>query len=243
MLNFLKQKVSLVAALAICAGSLAAQPTLSQSTKDALLHVLAHEIGHAMLREFDLPIVGPEEDIADDFANIYIYLTLPERAEGIIGSRARQNMADGEQPEMFSEYRNDDQRAGRSICILFGQDPDRYEALASRFGLEGDEAAACRDFPTEVGRSWRRIIDTYRMPPEARVTEVGLFVADSPFASALVTEEWRNDAYTLLSGIDWHSGIVLAIEKCDGGASWSRNGRRITICDEYVERFENQLAD
>ena len=87
------------------------------------------------------------------------------------------------------------------------------------------------------------IVDAYRMPPEARVTEVGLYVADSPIAQALVTEEWRAEAYTLLSGIDWHSRITLAIEECDDGASWSRNGRRITICDGYIERFENQLGD
>lgn len=245
MLEFLRPNALLLGCLALFSGEVAAQPQpdLSQSTRDALLHVFAHEMGHAILREFDLPILGPEEDIADDFATVYVYLMLPDRAGEIIAARARQNMADGEQPEMFSEYRNDDQRAGRSICLLYGQDPDRFSELASDFGLEGDEAASCRDLATEVGRSWRRIIDTYRMPPEARVTEVGLSVADSPVASALATEEWRTDAYTLLSGIDWHSQITLAIEECDGGGSWSRNGRRITICDGYIERFESQLGD
>lgn len=78
-------------------------PEVSQATKDAMLHVLAHEIGHAMLREFDLPIIGPEEDIADDFATIYVHMILPDRAENIISARARQHLLDDDQPEMFSE--------------------------------------------------------------------------------------------------------------------------------------------
>lgn len=215
---------------------------LSPATKDAVLHVLAHELGHAMLREFDLPILAPEEDIADDFATLYVHLTLPDRAADIIAARARQNMADGATPEMFSEYRADDQRAGRSICILYAQDPQTYESLAQDFGLEGEEAAACRDFGTEVGRSWRRLIAQYRMPVDTRVTEVGLNVAETTTARALATEDWLEKAYALMSGIDWHSRILLDIAECDGSGGWARNERRITICDSYVERFEAQLG-
>lgn len=81
------------------------------------------------------------------------------------------------------------------------------------------------------------------MPPTARVTEVALFVADTPFAQALAASDIQDDAYKLLASIDWHSQITLAIDECDGTASWSRNDRRITICDAYIERFEQQFAD
>ena len=214
----------------------------SKVTQDALLHVLAHEIGHAILREFDLPILGPEEDIADDFATLYIYLTWPERAEDIIEARAFHHLSDGDTAQMFSEYRSDEQRAGRSICLLYGQDPDRFASLAARHGLEGSEAAECRDFATEVARSWRRIIASYRMPEDARVTEVGLFVADTPITRSLIDTDFQDDAYVLLAGIDWHSRITLAIDDCDGSAGWQRNGRRIVICSAYIARFQKDLG-
>lgn len=227
------------------AGPLAAQSsnTLSQSTQDALLHVVAHEIGHAMLREFDLPVLGPEEDIADDFATIFVYQVMPDRAEAIVAARARQNMADGGDAVMFGEYRSDDQRAGRSVCVLYAQDPSRFERLAQQFGLEGDEASACRDFGTEVARSWRRVIDAYKLPEGARVNEAGLRLSDAPLAQAFGASGARDEAFALLSYIDWHSRVTLTIEECDGSAGWSRNGRRIRICDSYIRRFEAQLAN
>lgn len=217
-------------------------PKLSERTADALLHVLAHEMGHAMMREFDLPILGPEEAIADDFATVYVHLTFPERAEAIVAARADQNIADGQEAGAFSEYRDDRQRAGRSVCLLYGLDPERHEGLAVRFEMGDEEAATCRDLAPEVGRSWRRIIDEYQMPPDARVTEVFIPDPDTPLARALARNGFADAAYDLLSGIDWHSGITLALEDCDGTSSWSRNGRRITICEAYVERFERQLG-
>ncbi|MEL6889808.1 MAG: DUF4344 domain-containing metallopeptidase, partial [Pseudomonadota bacterium] len=66
-------------ALSVWAVPLAAQE-LPDAVGNALLHIVAHEAGHAVLCEFDLPILGPEEDIAEDFATAFIYLTLPDQA-------------------------------------------------------------------------------------------------------------------------------------------------------------------
>lgn len=210
---------------------------------DALIHVIAHEIGHAFLREFDLPIIGPEEAIADDFATVYVYLTFPERAVAIIRARAEQNLADGEKAGWFSEYSDDAQRAGRAICLLYGLDPEQYAGLQDQYGMSEDEAATCRDFAPEVGRSWRRYIDAHRLPAGARVTEVAFDGDDIPLVRALADSDLAAAVFTMLSAIDWHSQITLSVEKCDGSASWSRNGRKIRICDSYIARFERQLAE
>lgn len=237
-------RCTLFALVVTMASSVMAQgrQNLSQATMDALVHVVAHEIGHAFLREFDVPIIGPEEAIADDFATVYVYLTFPERAFGIITARADQNLADGEKVGRFSEYMDDDLRAGRSVCLLYGLDPERYESLVQRYGMTDADASACRDFGPEVGRSWRRLIDARRLPAEARVTEVRLTGDEIPLARLIADSKLNEMAYRLLSAIDWHSLITLSWEECEGETGWSRNGRKITICDAYVERFEEQLG-
>ena len=217
--------------------------TLSKRTMDALVHVVAHEIGHAFLREFDQPVLGPEEAIADDFATVYVHMMFPDRAQAIVSARAEQNRADGEEAGPFSEYVDDHQRAGRMICVLYGLDPERYAGLPVEHGMDDGAAATCRDLGPEVGRSWRRLIDAYRMPESARVTEVRLTGDDMPLTRFVTDSRLGADAAAMLWAIDWHSQVTLAIEDCDGATEWSRGERRITVCDAYVERFEDQLGD
>jgi len=45
---------------------------VSQFAEDVLFHVVMHEMGHALVREFDLPVLGNEETLADTFATHYI---------------------------------------------------------------------------------------------------------------------------------------------------------------------------
>lgn len=215
---------------------------LSDRTMDALVHGVAHEIGHAFLREFDLPILGPEEAIADDFATVNVHLTFPERAEAIVAARAAQNLADGEETGAFSEDADDDRRAGRSLRVRYGLDPERHEGSPGRYGMTEDEAATCADLCPEVGRASRCLIDRYRMPEGARVTEVRLTGDDMPLTRLVAGSRLGEDAGAMLRAIDWHSQIPLSVEACDGGTAWSRNGRKITICDAYIERFERQLG-
>lgn len=238
------RRVLTALAVSFCASSANAQDelTLSTRTLDALVHVVAHEIGHAVLREFDLPVLGPEEAIADDFATVYVQLMFPDRAEAIVSARADQDIADNEETEPFSEYIDDDWRAGRSVCVLYGLDPERYAGLRDRYGMDEDDASNCEDLAPEVGRSWRRIIENYRMPKGVRVTEAYFAGDDIPLTTFIVNSQLSEDAGTMLRAIDWHSQITLAVEACEGSGGWSRNGRRITICGTYVERFERQLG-
>ncbi|KIC51137.1 DUF4344 domain-containing metallopeptidase [Tateyamaria sp. ANG-S1] len=221
----------------------AAATQLPERVGNALLHVIAHEAGHAVLREFDLPVLGPEEDIAEDFATAYIYLTLPDRAEAIIEARAAQHRADGATPGPFSEYRADAQRAGRMICLLYGFDPNRYSALAERNMMNDDARDNCADLAPEILRSWRRTLQPLWMDPDARVTEVGLRVDPELELMAMANRDLVETALDLLTRIDWHSRVTLELEQCDGTAGWQRNGRTIFLCSAYVDRMIAQLAN
>lgn len=243
MLHNILKVVGLIALTSATNSTAAQQFRLSDDAAHALVGVIAHEIGHAVIREFDLPILGPEEDMAEDFSVIYIHMMLPEKAGAIVSARARQHLMDGQEARRFSEYRDDDQRADRNICILYGIDPEAYAPVAEQFDLLNDPMASnCRDFPTEVFRSWRRVLRDLWMDENSRVSEVGLFVDPDPRSQALESSEIFDDLYGLLTAIDWHSRITLSLSQCDGTASWSRNGRRITLCSDYIQRFEDQLG-
>jgi len=47
-------------------------PDLSDFSKNVVTHVLYHELAHALIREFDLPVLTNEEAMADSFATIAV---------------------------------------------------------------------------------------------------------------------------------------------------------------------------
>ncbi|MEM9704320.1 MAG: DUF4344 domain-containing metallopeptidase, partial [Planctomycetota bacterium] len=54
-------------------------PRVLQFAENVLLHTTLQEMGHALVREFDLPVLGNEETLADAFATYYVVTYLPDR--------------------------------------------------------------------------------------------------------------------------------------------------------------------
>lgn len=215
-----------------------AQDTLSDHANNLFLRTVAHEMGHAIIREFDLPVLTSEEMMADDFATVFLAQHMPDRVVAITNAFVKFEFGDNDQEGFYSEYLDGERRAGRATCLLYGIDPDRFGSIADQMGLNGDDAENCADTAPEIARSWRRVMDPLMMPDGARVTEVGMgFDPDSRFADALRASGTIDDAYNMLAKIDWHSMVRLNVAQCDGSAGWSRNGRRITVCGAYIQRF------
>ncbi|MEM8978995.1 MAG: DUF4344 domain-containing metallopeptidase [Pseudomonadota bacterium] len=216
----------------------AAQSEMSQFTQDALLHVVAHEIAHALIREFDLPVLGNEETIADDFATVFVHSALPDRAGDIIRARATWLSEEDYQESVFAEHNSDARRAGRAICMLYGLHPARHQDLADDFGMTEDQAYICRDTAPEIARAWRRTLAPLYIPSDARVTEARVLVGDGRYKRALEQNGLLLTSAQLLQRFDWHALITLHFDECDGSASWRRNGRLIRICYDYIDLIE-----
>ncbi len=224
-----------------------AEQALPQFARNVTLHVIAHEVAHAVIREFDLPLLGNEEDTADLFATIYIAQMLPDRAADIVGDRARswqieaaENPVDANQ--LMAEHAPDLRRAYRAICTLYGTDPGKYKTLAQDFGLTEDVADGCADSTPEIMRGWRRALAPVTMPPGQVSNEVRVIYGEGPLKETMMASGIMEQVADMIRRLDWHSQITLHFDHCDGGATWSRNGRTILLCDEYVMRFVDQAA-
>jgi len=217
-----------------------AQNSLSKYTENVLIHVLTHEMGHALIREFDLPLLGNEEVIADEFATIFIQQNLPDQAGEIIAARVNAYFSERDDETIFAEHPDDIRRAGRALCLLYGLDPSRHENLAKSYGMTDREARGCRNSAPEIARGWRRVLRPVIMPSTARVTEVRISIGDGPWKVAVENAAFVDTMRSFLAIIDWHSQVTLHIDHCDGGASWSRKRKTIRLCDTYIARFEQQ---
>ncbi|MGB0506968.1 MAG: DUF4344 domain-containing metallopeptidase [Pikeienuella sp.] len=159
------------AAVSVAMGPFAAYSDDHVETADFItgnaLHILLHEIGHLLIDQIDLPVLGQEEDAADNYAT----LTLIEWDTGL----ADQALADtaygwflrhddtqsADESIFFTEHDLDVQRAYRVVCHLIGIDERAFGPLADDFGVYPDETQSC-DYSSDLSaKSWARVLSPF----------------------------------------------------------------------------------
>jgi hypothetical protein len=219
---------------------------LTAFARDVTLHVVLHELGHALIREFDLPVLGNEETTADAFATHYLTAYLPDRALDVLSARTRSLMIEAneiprETWSVSGEHNSDARRAYQIAALALAADPQKYMPVAAGIGMPENDVRSARDYATEIHRSWRRILQPLWMPDGVASNEARLVcdslggVVDQLCANGLA-DEFR----TALERFDWHSQVTLRFVDGEGGAGWSRSKRTITVHGDYVRRFVEQ---
>jgi hypothetical protein len=217
---------------------------LSAFARDVAIHVVLHELGHALVREFDLPILSNEEAMADAFATHYLTMHLPDRALDVLMARAKSLMIEaGEVPRdewpVRGEHECDARRAFQIAAWAIAADPVKYSALAGVVGMTEDDVRKAKDYGSEVHRSWRRMLAPLFMPPGRRSEEARVVVAEGSITEASAAELIPL-LESAITSFDWHSQVSISFVGGEGGAAWSRSRRTITVNSQYLRRFNNQ---
>lgn len=127
--------------------------------------VVAHEMGHALVHELDLPVTGREEDAVDGFA-AYLLADNPEGPLAALSAamffaaltEQRGPLADS---DFADEHSVHEQRVYQFLCWLYGSDPKEYRDLLGRDGLPRARAARCSDEWAQVNKSWDALLAPY----------------------------------------------------------------------------------
>lgn len=136
------------------------------------LFTLYHESAHALVAQFDLPVLGKEEDAADAFATIRIletlgdsatrHATLADIADGWYFSAEDSTGTSLDDQSYFDEHSSDVERAFGIVCMLAGADRRLFADLSRDYGLDSDQQDDCADIYDEAGRSWDRVLESHR---------------------------------------------------------------------------------
>ena len=219
---------------------------VSEFAENVLMHVVLHEIGHGLVREFDLPILGNEETLADTFATYYIATHMPERAMAILEARVSSLMIEArEVPRtewtVKGEHNSDARRAYQIVAIAMAVDSGKFEPLASLVDMNQSDIRKAVDYGSEIQRSWRRILKPLWMPDGQKSNEARTIIEEqSQFAGAISGGKLHREIDDALKSFDWHSQVKVVFASGDGGAGWSRSKRTVTVQDGYVRRFNRQ---
>lgn len=231
------------AVLAEATGPALSPMPFSAFAADVTLHVVLHEMGHAVIREFDLMVLGNEETMADAFATHFLIHHLPDRAPAAIAARVRSLMLEaGEVPReqwtVKGEHDNDARRAYQITALAIAADRSTYAPLAELVGMSDRDITRARDYGADIHRAWRRTLAPLLMPTGVPSTEARLR-ADDATSEFVHTGESSLAAgiQTALSRIDWHSQVTVNFVGGAGGAAWNRSSRTINVNGEYLRRF------
>jgi len=220
-----------------------------------MLFVTAHEFGHGVLAEFELPNLGHDEDAADNFAILtalrigagYSDRVLIEAAKGWYLADLR-DKATGEKPEYYGAHGMNLQRAYQIICMMVGANPDKFKELADLTKMPEDRQASCKTDFTFMALSWETLLKPYLRAPDQPKQKIELSYGDAKGKLAVYAKTFRElrllETFAELIGerYNWPRPFSMEMLECgEVGASW--RARKLRICYEMAQEFAELYRD
>jgi len=138
---------------------------LNQFKEDVLIHTLFHELGHALIANYDLPVIGREEDAADALAAI-ISIDYFEQGQEIAISAAQMFQFEDlsreiEEQDLAGEHSLDIQRFYLTLCFVYGSAPKEYKYIVEDGLLDDYRAQNCVVDYQNTLASWYRLLEPF----------------------------------------------------------------------------------
>jgi len=134
---------------------------------DAVRFAFLHEIGHALIDTYNIPITGNEEDAADRCSTFINLTELGEDGVNAVlaaadafaieskGSPAqKQNLAD--------EHLLQEQRFYNSLCMIYGSNTEKYAYILNDNYLPKERAVRCPSEYERTVESWSNLLAPWR---------------------------------------------------------------------------------
>jgi len=133
----------------------------------AVQFVFLHEIGHALIDQYKLPITANEEDAADRCSS---YINIEELGEEgvrsvLVAAEAFALESKNRSPDarsMADEHLLQEQRFYNSLCMTYGSNPTKYSYIVTDGYLPKDRAVRCPSEYERTVQSWVKLLDEWR---------------------------------------------------------------------------------
>jgi hypothetical protein len=137
--------------------------SLDEFTGNTLLHVIFHEMAHAFIEQYNLPVLGKPEDAADGLADVLLLYFFDEGDNIVISAADLFYMKSTYKRRLttydyWSEHSLDLQRYYARICHVYGSNPSKHQALVKRTGFDEIRAERCIIQYKDLERGWLTVL-------------------------------------------------------------------------------------
>jgi hypothetical protein len=215
------------------------------------LVLLLHEIGHVLVSEFQLPVLGREEDAADTYAALsmlrigtsFSVQSLADAAKGWFFD-ARRDQEIGDKPLYYDEHNVSAQRAYQIVCLMVGSDPEKFKSLADQAKMPEERQKTCkRDF-RKASEAWGAVLGPHLRQPGQPETKINVVYGDGKGNFDVIANMFRSIRFleTVAEHTQarylWPHPFTLAMESCGRpGADYDTDTRTVTMCYEQAFDF------
>ena len=218
-----------------------------------IIHTLFHEIGHAIIDQFQLPVIGQEEDAVDAFATIEVMNLYPDAAKPILIDVATSWLhmdagTDRADLNFYDIHDLDAQRAYRVICHLYGNDPDANADAADWAELPEDTLEICEETGPLAFDSWEVFLADIILADDAPAREVSVSYEPTEYVDeeiALRESRLLDDfAHYAQINFDWPEPLYFVASECgEANAFWDPENLTITLCYEIMKDWSEIEQD
>ena len=220
--------------------------------------VALHEFAHALIEDFDVPVLGNGEDAADTLAAVSLIrrdradpaadfryirmLLMAADANQILWKRGLEQ----DNPVVYlARHPLSVQRAARIACLVYGSDPELLEPLPDIVGLPEFRADWCEEEYAAAERAYLWVSYSYVGRISGKVSEHDFYYGPARDEETEPVRAWlvENQALERLLAVVGQSilledAVTLTTRSCGSpDAYWDGNTRELVVCYELIAAF------
>jgi len=260
----MKSRLAAMAAALVCLGA-GSQVVQAQSNGadlppeaiDFAMHDAAftiyHEIGHMLIGELGIPVLGKEEDAVDALATLwllndedpeYSFNALVDASDGWYYNAVKSTGSGVEELSYYDEHSLDIQRAYAMVCLMVGRDPENFGEVADVYELDPDQQESCGFTYEQAETSWETLLEPYLISdtPSAPIEVIYEDAGDyEVFAEALKESGLLERVADLVtSRYALPNPVTLRATQCgEPNAFYDPSASEVTYCYELAEDLAN----
>ncbi|MFD2204719.1 DUF4344 domain-containing metallopeptidase [Kiloniella antarctica] len=223
-----------------------------------VLLTLYHEIGHALVSIYGLPVVGSEEDAVDVFSIIALTEELNKgdlsqeresKLDNYLFSTALYWLTLSEEEDfgdqnITSEHSLDSERFLQHLCMVYGSDLEFYQDLPKDFGVEDIVTKECETLYQRKTSKWHEILAPHWLGNRYRVKRI-VVVEDEADPQYKGYRQWLHvhgilDEFENYVEKSFHlpKKITLRLRSCGvANAFWNPQTLEVVLCDEQIAEY------
>lgn len=256
------KKTSLLCAAALFAAGLTGAPA-QQLTEEQILSadefainntwfVLYHELGHMLVHQLNIPVLGREEDAVDNIATYALLAQESDAADAALADSiygwvlSDLQVEEFDNSHFYDEHSLDLQRAYAITCLMVGSDPEGFAEAANYMEMDPERQESCQFDYYQVNDSIAALLQPY-VGTDQQISvvyedggELYSWVKDALEVSGIL-EAAGND---IASSFALPRPITIRATQCgEPNAFYDSEAEEVLICYELVDMYFVMIAE